>query len=303
MLRTFSYWHLSPHAWALWNSQLCRPVCRVFLVRNQEFVGRRAGLSFAVEAVSPIIGGALVGLIGAVPTLAGCAVGYLLYSGVMGLVPPLNAPVKTSTSSWRDLLDALRWTKASIAVRTLFIYWLFSLAAVPLGVMTAVPYITSNLGKGSFAYGLASACYGAASVVSSVIAGKMKFPGGVRWWLVGTGLVYGCVNMVMLANPGYLLFCLLWVLWGVAYGPEEVATQIVFVRIVPPNMQGRLFSLMNVMMTFASFIGYSAVGSLSDHLGPTVTMGIAGLVFIGATLYGFVFSKGARAIGEVKLAG
>jgi predicted MFS family arabinose efflux permease len=167
--------------------------------------------------------------------------------------------------------------------------------------MTAVPYITKVLGAGSFQYGVASACYGAASIVSSIVAGKLSFPGGARRWLVAAGLVYGLVNLVMVAQPGFLTFCLLWVVWGLAYGPEEVATQLVFVRAVAEEMQGRLFSLMNVVMTLATGLGTAVVGPLSDHLGPTRTMAIAGVIFIAATLGCFAIGPGARAIGTVKL--
>jgi len=138
-------------------------------------------------------------------------------------------------------------------------------------------------------------------VVSSIVAGKMRFPGGVRRWLIGAGLLYGAVNIVMLAHPGYLWFCLLWVVWGVAYGPEEVATQVLFVAVVDADMRGRLFSLMNVVMSSAFFIGMAAVGPLSDHLGPTITMGVAGVIFIVATLGSFGVGRGARALGAVRL--
>jgi DHA3 family macrolide efflux protein-like MFS transporter len=270
--------------------------------RYQEFVGKRAGLSFAVQAIAPIMGGALVGIFGSVPTLGWCAVGYALYGMVAFSFPKLNdvdhgRPGQQSTRE--PLKESLVFASKTPAVRTLLVYWLVSFTAVPLGTLTAVPYITNSLGKSSFEYGVASACYGTASVISSIVAGKLKFPGGVRKWLIGTGLVYGMVNLVMVWQPPYVIFCLLWIMWGLGYGPEEVATQVLFAKVVRPDMSGRLFSLMNVVMTLASFIGMIMVGPLSDNLGPTISMAIAGLIFIGATLASFAFGDGAKAISAV----
>jgi len=132
--------------------------------RYQEFVGRRAGLSFAVQMVAPLAGGALVGLVGGVWTLAWCATGYVAYALVAWLLPPLNTAEARAgaagTSSWRALREAVAHVVRRPAVRTLFVYWLVSFIGVPLGTMTAVPYITTSLGHGSLAYGIASACYG-----------------------------------------------------------------------------------------------------------------------------------------------
>jgi len=270
----------------------------------QEFIGRRVGLSFLVQAVAPLAGGMLVGVIGATTTLGVCAIGYLAYAFVMVLMPPLGETVRKASdtnSIAKDLAEALRWTRRNPAVRTLLPYWLFSWAAVPLGVMTAVPYITTVLGRGPIAYGVASACYGAASVVSSIVAGKMKFPGGPRRWLIGAGVLYGAVNIAMLAHPPFIAFCVLWVIWGIAYGPEEVVTQLVFVKAVSVPMQGRLFSLMNVVMTIGSLIGTAVVGPMSDKLGATHTMAVAGVIFIAATLFSFAFGRGARAIASLNL--
>jgi hypothetical protein len=44
------------------------------------------------------------------------------------------------------------------------------------------------------------------------------------WWLLGAGLIYGAVNVVILAHPPYLVFCLLWVVWMAIAGYLFIAT-------------------------------------------------------------------------------
>jgi MFS family permease len=118
----------------------------------------------------------------------------------------------------------------------------------------------------------------------------------LRAWLLTAGLTYGGVNVVILGHPPFAAFCLLWVIWGLAYGPEEVITGLIFAQAVPDSMRGRAYSVVGVVMSTASIIGYLAGGELTAHIGATQTMAIAGYVFIVASAWSFGFSALAREI-------
>jgi predicted MFS family arabinose efflux permease len=104
----------------------------------------------------------------------------------------------------------------------------------------------------------------------------------------------------MIGEPGFAVFCALKIIWGLAYGPEEVAAQVVFVEFIPEELRGRMYALMNVVMSAAGLLGTAIAGPLSDRYGPTIAMFVAGLLFIAATLYAFAFSKGAHQIAQVR---
>ncbi|MDO4241153.1 MAG: MFS transporter [Microbacteriaceae bacterium] len=271
----------------------------------QDFAGKRIGLSFLMQAISPVIGGFLVAFIGAAQTIFVCGFAYILYAFLIVSIRRFDADYKERKERNKDrkklemLGEAIGLVKSVPQLRRLFIFWFFSMIAVPLGVLPAVPYITSTLKMEEMYFGIASACYGTATVVSSILAGKAKFRGGVRIWLLAAGLLYGGANIAMGLQPNFLWFCVLWVIWGIAYGPEEVAGHMVFVKTAPEEAQGRLFALMSVVMTAGTLIGDALVGPISDHFGPQNAMVLSGVIFCCATLFSFGFGKGARAIGEV----
>ncbi len=277
----------------------------LFASRYQDFIGKRTGLSFLTQTISPAIGGALVGLVGAPATIVACGAGYGVYAALIASIRHFDPTYRERSREARTrtqrahLREGLEFAWRTPVLRALFGYWLFSIMAVPLGVLAALPYLTETLGVSTFQYGLASSCYGIASVAGSLIAGKMKFPGGARRWLIMSGLAYGTVNLVMIFQPGYVLFCVLWLIWGLAYGPEEVVSQLAFVKVTPPALQGRMFSLMTVVMSAATLVGSGVAGPVSDHFGPHIAMVLAGILFIAATLVSFGFGHAGRALSEL----
>jgi MFS family permease len=169
----------------------------------QDFIGKRSGLSFLTQAVAPAVGGGAVGLIGSEATIIACGVGYaeyaLLIATIRGFDPTYVArsTLARARSASVHHIEGLRFAWTHPALRGLFVYWFFSIMAVPLGVMAALPYITHVLGRSALEYGIASSCYGVAPVVGSVLAGKARLPGSARRWMLASGLVYGGVNLAM----------------------------------------------------------------------------------------------------------
>jgi hypothetical protein len=62
-----------------------------------------------------------------------------------------------------------------------------------------------------------------------------------------------------------------------------------------------MYAVMSVVISCASLVGAAVAGPLTDSLGPTTTMFIAGLIFIAATLISFAAGPGARALRQVDL--
>ena len=73
-----------------------------------------------------------------------------------------------------------------------------------------------------------------------------------RLWRLATHTLASRIRQALARDPTPLNYLPRSRLWramgglGIAYGPEEVATQLVFVKLVDAPMQGRLFSLMKL---------------------------------------------------------
>jgi Na+/melibiose symporter-like transporter len=186
--------------------------------------------------------------VGAPDAILGDAASFILAGALIAAIPSFDQSraarwaerAANPASTTRNLVAGLAYTWQHPVPRGLLIYWSASIAAVPIALVAAIPYVTRVLGASSFDYGVAVACYAVGSIAGSLISGKLKFRGGKRAWLLTAGLTYGGVNVVILGHPPFLAFCLLWVIWGLAYGPEEVITNI---------------------------IGYLAEGELTAHIG------------------------------------
>jgi len=276
--------------------------------RYQKFISHRTSLGSVAQIISSLLGGALVAFIGGSATIRLSGIVFGVYALLIGSIKGFDPTYQTrSLTAKADapityLLEGFRFVARTPVLKAFFLYWLFALAAVPLGVSAALPYLTKVRGASSLQFGLISSLYGAGVAVGAFIAGKLKFPGGAQRWLVLAGLVYGLVNLVMFLSPGLVLFGLLWFIWGLAYGPEDVITQIAFVKVVPTEMQGRMYALMGVVMAIAGVVGTALVGPLSDNLGPTLTMTLAGVIFIGSTLLCFATGKAGRVLRAIEVA-
>lgn len=279
----------------------------IFGERYQEFIGKRAGVSFLMQSIGPVSGGALVGFFGANWTLFICGFFYVLYAIIIATIKNFDSGYADRSALFKNkknihmIREGIDVARSVPALKTMYIFWFFSMSAVPIGVLSAVPYISNNLNLTSFEYGIASTFYGVATIVSSLVAGKMKFFGSPRRWLLLSGIVYGIVNLLMGFEPNFILFCILWFVWGIAYGPEEVVGNLVFVKSSPEEMQGRLFSLMTVVMTGGMLVGNSVVGPISDIFGPQWAMFLAGLIFLLSTIFSFAFGRGAKEISLIKI--
>ena len=102
-------------------------------------------------------------------------------------------------------------------------------------------------------------------------------------------------------GPSFAVVCALWVVWGLAYGPEEVVAQLAFVRSIPDEFQGRVFSLMTVVFSSATLVGSAVAGPLTDATSPQAAMLVAGGIFLAATISAFGIGRSAEAFKRVKL--
>lgn len=266
----------------------------------QRTFGKKAALEFLAQALGPAIGGALVGAIGAqyaigLDGLSFMCAGVLVLS-MRPMVTAASGRQNGSRHLTRDLIEGLAFIRGSVPARALTLYWCVSIAAVPVALLAAIPYIRTFKAGTAFDYGAVVTAYAAGSIVSSLVAGKLRFRGGRRRWLLGAGLGYGAVNLVMLGTPSIALFGMLWLIWGLAYGPEEVLTQSMFAETVPEELLGRSYSVIGVAMSAASIVGYAVAGAVISELGPSQAMALAGAVFIVATTWAFGWSSFGRTV-------
>ena len=68
-----------------------------------------------------------------------------------------------------------------------------------------------------------------------------------RGWMCISGLGYGAVCLSMGLHPALWAVLVLWFIWGMFYGPEEVLGQVLFADAIDEHMRGRVYSFMGVV--------------------------------------------------------
>ena len=118
----------------------------------------------------------------------------------------------------------------------------------------------------------------------------------IRGWMCISGLGYGAVCLSMGLHPALWVVLVLWFIWGMFYGPEEVLGQVLFADAIDEHMRGRVYSFMGVVFSLAGMIGYLITGWTVPLIGAINTIVTGGSLFIIATVFTFILGPTARAI-------
>ena len=275
----------------------------------QKYMARRGSLIFLAQTLGPTIAAAVASF-----TTPALAVGF---AGTLNLLAALTVATirnydlthaeRTATvqehHTGRLLREGATYTAHNPVVRGMLTFWFLSIAAVPITTLPMLEYLTRDLGHDYTAFGIATSVYAAGCVISSWLSAKLGVGTGTgrvritkRGWMCISGLGYGAVCLSMGLHPALWAVLVLWFIWGMFYGPEEVLGQVLFADAIDEHMRGRVYSFMGVVFSLAGMIGYLITGWAVPAFGAINTIVAGGALFIIATVFTFILGPTARAI-------
>jgi MFS family permease len=235
-----------------------------------------------VNLIAPPLGGAIFGLVGALPALAVNAATYLTSQVSIASVasfgpespggfPPLGVIAA-------DIGAGFRIVMGDPVMRTLSLSSSAINAVAIFGFVAMIPYLKHEFGATDQMVGIAFGCFSLGSVAGSLVAGRTHWPFGralviayvldaLFWlpiiWTHSLAVAVGCVSLC--AGCGaYEITCI--VAWRM--------------RVIPEDMVGRVFGVMRLLvlvgMVPASILG----GLVADHWGPRIVMALSGGLFL-----------------------
>ena len=203
----------------------------------------------------------------------------------------------------RLLREGATYTAHNPVVRGMLTFWFLSIAAVPITTLPMLEYLTRDLGHDYTAFGIATSVYAAGCVISSWLSAKLSVGTGTgrvhitkRGWMCISGLGYGAVCLSMGLHPALWAVLVLWFIWGMFYGPEEVLGQVLFADAIDEHMRGRVYSFMGVVFSLAGMIGYLITGWAVSAFGAINIITAGGALFFIATVFTFILGPTAQAI-------
>lgn len=270
------------------------------LVSDEELPAANTILSSALNlqvAVGPVLGGALVGAFGVRGALAANAATFALSAILLIGLPRTELAKGPRTPLLADtkagIRFAMRHAVARAVIVTLFIGLIFgAMSNVAQVFLARDVFHASALG-----FGLLEASWGIGMLLASVgllrfgmiLPLRTLFLGG--WMLTGVMLVAAGQAPVLAAAFAFEVF------GGVGNATDNIVSDTLIQRSVPPRMMGRVFGLRGSAAFVSSAIAYAIAGPLLDALSARTVFVVAGIGVLAVGVLSFALMP--RLAGEV----
>jgi MFS family permease len=137
-----------------------------------------------------------------------------------------------------------------------------------------------------------------------LLAGSLLI-GAIRWrWTLGRSIAVmqvlsGSVILALLARPDVVGTLLTLALMGLAASPLTIWAQTIRMRLIPPDLRGRVFALLRTLMQSTQPIGGLVAGALLAGGGLTPTLvAMAALIAVPGAVGVIHRSLGPDQVGE-----
>lgn len=232
-------------------------------------------------------------------TFAISALALALITGGMAQVRPAGAP---RTSYLEQVLEGFRFFKQipSLFLLTVMLGLTYMSAWVIFSMHA--PYVKEHLQAGPEVVGFMQACWPLGFLLGTLLVGYL---GEVKrrrtlmlWALVGSGLALGGLGLVPAGVVPLALACK--VLEGFSFSLFSTSSTVLFQRLVPNELLGRVMSVRLLLAWGGNPLGAFMGAFLGERFGLSTTFMLAGLVPILVGLSGFALRSLHAVDGELK---
>src|SRR5262245_42152741 len=266
------------------------------LVRSEDLTTANAmeSLSFSLSGlIGPGVAGLLIAIVGAPFVLAIDALTYFIFVACLlamrrgGREEASGAATPQAAPGSRGLGPAIRFIFSSSAIVAITLFYMS--VNVAGGIVTVVIplYVRDVLHAGSETFGLLLSVLTAGDLVGLLVVGAVdwRWPLGrsIAWALFTSGLVL----LLWLLRPPVVALAAILFVWGAVSSSLTPWAQTIRMRLIPPEMRGRVFALLRTSMQSPRPIGAVAAGLLLTNgnltpalLGMALLFGVPGLIGI-----------------------
>jgi MFS family permease len=241
------------------------------------------------ETLGPLVAAVALPVLGVRGVLLADGASFLVSAVLLGLLPAMGGPGAGAGRRGSFLADAragLRYLGGQATVRAVALGYVAVVACTGIDDVALVFLATGTFGAGGTAVGLLLGAVGIGLLAGYALLARSRgrFP--------ATALLLAGFAV---SSAGNLLTGLAWAVAaafalqavrGLGIAATDVAATTLVQRLVPPELQGRVFGSLYGGIGVAAAVAYLLGGLLLDHTSPRVALvaaGAAGLLATGAT--------------------
>lgn len=227
--------------------------------------------------LGPALAGILIVLVGSANTIALDAASYFVFVACIALLPRIDQPARPPKQS-SGLVPAIQFVRAQPAIW--FIVAMFICANIGMGMlMVLLPVYTKQILNGDAAtFGTLLSIAGISGLIGSVVIGGMAWKWTLGRSIAAVQLFIGASYFPLLVLPGLGATLVILVLSHFFDAPLTIWAQTIRMRLIPPELRGRVFGLLRTVMQSALPLGGALGTTLLTNADIPITILIMALV-------------------------
>ena len=227
--------------------------------------------------LGPLLGAVIVAMFGTLEAFWVDALSFLTFAvALLAMSSAIDRVHARSgqVSAWRDLAEGLDYVRRQPIMLT--IIQLTAISNLCFGIlMVALPFLVTDLGGGSTAFGVVTAVGGVGGIIGALVAGSMRWRWPATRMLSVLTVATAIPLLAVATRPPLWAVAVLFGIANFLSTPWNVLILTLRQRLAPPHLLGRVLSLTMLVNRAGNPAGYAIGGPLVAAIGSARTILIA----------------------------
>ncbi|WP_455463214.1 MFS transporter [Candidatus Hodarchaeum mangrovi] len=224
-----------------------------------------AGAYQVSALIGPFLAGIIVGLIGYDLPFFIDAMSFLISAiFILGIRTSLYIEKKSQNTPFSDLKDGGKFIISFPPIFYLLIVFSILMFAGGASMILIIPYLQSEMGlvesePRAFVYGLMIALSAAVGMLFAFYLSRKKHISRPIQMITFSAVLAGIMLLGFSLSPNIFILAIFWIGFGTIEVSISVPLQTITQETVPDNLRGKIFSFINLSITFSQIIGMGVV--------------------------------------------
>ena len=253
-------------------------------------VSRNSGI-----VLGPVIGGVLVGTIGAGSVFALNAVSFVISAMFVASIHRPFSGDRSDEAEFHGLKAGFQYLWRDWVLRTLTFAWLVMVFGLGMTMVADLPFV-NVFHAGSLGYGVLVAFWGIGSIMGSLGARRLRAQTEPPAMVFGLGIV-ALMSVLAGLSPWFTFLLITILVMGVADGISVVANQGIMQRRSPDAVRSRVSGAIDSFVHTGLAVSFLIGGPMVSAFGPRTVYIVGGVAAFAGAAVGIPLLRGVHSNG------